>query len=212
MRKLVALCGVVLLFSVAAAAQDTSVASEAASPASSTATPPRYGGSSLFHWQVGMNYSYTRFRPGSTASFNLHGFNTSVVAYLKDWIGLEGDVGAGFGSTPSSGGPGNLSPGNLDAKLLTYGGGVRIAHRGDHRFEPWAHGLFGGARFRFTQTGGPSANLATINGYSYTLGTGVDYKLGARIYLRVQGDFLATHFISAWQKNAQIQSGLVILF
>ncbi|HEX2715888.1 MAG TPA: hypothetical protein VHM88_27205, partial [Candidatus Acidoferrales bacterium] len=79
MRKLVALCGVVLLFSVAAAAQDTSVASEAASPASSTATPQRYGGSSLFRWQVGINYSYTRFRPGSTASFNLHGFNTSAV-------------------------------------------------------------------------------------------------------------------------------------
>ena len=212
MRKFVALCGAVLLFSVAAAAQDNSVASEAASPASPTATPPRYGGSGLYHWQVGMNYSYTRFRPGSTASFNLHGFNTSVVAYVNDWFGLEGDVGAGFGSTPSTGGPGSLSPGNLDAKLLTYAGGVRIAHRGSQRFEPWAHGLFGGAHFRFTQTGGPSANLATTNAFSYTLGTGVDFKLGTRLYLRVQGDFLATRFLSTWQKNAQAQTGLVFLF
>lgn len=210
MSKFLALCGAVLFFSLTAAAQDNSTA-PATDPVAPAASPKASRNYDLPRWQVGINYAYTRFRPSSTANFNLHGFNTSAVFFMNNWFGLEGDAGAHFGTTPSSGGPGILTPGNLDAKLILYGGGPRIAHRGN-RFEPWAHAVFGGAHFRFTQTGGASASLAKLNAFSLATGGGVDFKFGPRVAIRVQGDFLGTRFFSTWQKSAQAQAGFVFSF
>lgn len=211
MRKFLALCSAVLFFSVAVAAQDIST-TPATSPATTTASPARYAPSEFNRWQIGVNYNYIRFRPSPGASFNLHGFNTSVSWYKNEWLALEGDVGAAFGSTPSSGGPGGLTPGGLDAKLVLYGGGPHLAYRQSQKISPWVHALFGGAHFRFDQTGAPSANLAKLNAFAYMLGGGVDIKLGSKISWRIQGDFLGTRFFSTWQKNAQAQTGIVLNF
>ena len=212
MRKFLALFAAVLFFSVAVAAQDNSTAPATTSSASAAASPARYGGSDLNRWEIAINYAYVRFRPSSSASFNLHGFNTSVTRYANDWFGLEADVGGSFGHTPATGGPGPFIVGNLRAKLLTYGGGPHIAYRRHNKVQPWGHVLFGGAHFRFPQTGPPSANFAKINAFSLVTGAGLDVKLGPHLAWRVQGDFLGTRFFSTWQKSAQMQAGFVISF
>ncbi len=211
MQKFLALCVAVLCFSVAVAAQDIST-TPATTPGATAASPARRGGSDLPGWQVGINYSFVRFRSESKEDFNMHGFNTSVTRYLNDWFGLEGDIGAVFGDTPATGGPGPFTAGNLRAKLLLYGGGPHLAYRHGSRIEPWVHAVFSGAHFRFSQTGAPTANLSKINAFAYAVGGGVDFKLGPHLYLRGQGDFLSTRFFDTWQKNAQVQAGIVINF
>ncbi len=210
MRKTLALCGAVLCFAVATAAQDNSAATAPVSPATATATPAPPTSFGLDRWQVGVNYAYTRFR--STSTFSMNGFNSSVTRYLNDTFGVEGDVGVHFGTTPSTGGPGPFTAGNLKAKLILYGGGLHIAYRHNQRIEPWVHVLFGGAHFRFTQTGGATAALTKLNNFAVVGGGGADIKLGTRLAWRVQGDFVGTHFFSTWQKNIQAQTGLVINF
>jgi len=202
MRKTLALCGAVLCFALAAAAQDNSAAPAAVSSATATATPARSSSFDLYHWQVGINYNYVRFRPSSGSSFQLNGFNTSLTRYLNDWFGLEADAGAAWGHTPSSG---PLSP-SQTAKFLFYGGGVHLAYRHKDRVEPWVHALVGGAHL-YPKTAGN--NLSALG---YAAGGGLDIKLHPRLSLRVQGDFLGTHFFSTWQKNFQFQTGLVINF
>ncbi len=211
MQKFLALCGAVLCFAVAVAAQDNSTA-PATTPGATTASPARRGGSEMPGWQVGINYNFVRFRSESRESFNMQGFNTTVTRYVSDWFGLEGYLGAVSGDTPASGGPGPFTAGNLRAKLIQYGGGPHLAYRHRSKFEPWVHALFGGAHFRFSQTGPPTANLTNINAFAYTVGGGADYKLGFHLYLRGQGDFMSTRFFKTWQKNAQIQGGIVINF
>jgi hypothetical protein len=210
MRKTLALCGAVLCFALAAAAQDNSAAPAAVSSATATAAPARASSFDLYPWQVGVNYVYTRFR--STTTFPMNGFNTSITRYLNDTFGVEGDVGAHFGTTPSTGGPGPFTAPSLKARLIFYGGGLHIAYRHNQRIEPWAHVLFGGAHFRFSQTGGPTASLTKLNNFALVGGGGADIKLGTRLAWRVQADFLGTRFFSTWQKNIQVQTGLVINF
>lgn len=208
MPKLLALCGAVLCFSLPAAAQDNP-GTPTATPASTAATPARWGTSEQSRWQVGLNYNFVRFRPGPTDSFNLHGFNTTLVMFGNNWFGLEGHAGAAFGNTPDTGGPGPFTVTHIAAHLITYGGGPHLARRGANKLEPWVHVLFGGGHFRFAQTGGPSAAFTTTNAFALTGGGGVDVKLAPRIYWRIQGDFLGTRFFSTWQKSVQFQTGFV---
>jgi hypothetical protein len=208
MPKFLALCGAVLLFSVAAPARDDS--NSVTPPPTSEATPaspPQYSSFNLPRWQVGVNFNYIRFSPGN--GLNMYGFNTSVAGYANDWFGLEGNVGANFGTTPSGGGSGPFSAGNVPTRLILYGGGPHLAYRHDQKFEPWVHALLGGAHFRFSQTGPPTASLAKTNAFAYTLGGGLDFKLGPHFACRSEVDFLGTRFFSTWQKSVQVQTGLV---
>ena len=60
MRKLFPLCGAVLFFSVAVAAQDNSAAPATPNPVS--AASPRALSSEAFNWQIAISYEYLRFR------------------------------------------------------------------------------------------------------------------------------------------------------
>ncbi len=81
-----------------------------------------------------------------------------------------------------------------------------MAYRRNPKFEPWAHGLFGGAHlFPQTANGG-------VNAIAYVVGGGVDFKLNPRVYWRIQGDFSQSHFFNDWQKHAEFKTGLVFNF
>lgn len=216
MRKFVALCGAVLCFSGVAAAQDSAPTLAASSPesaagggpASAAASPARPSYNEYFVWQVGVSYEYTRFRaPGG--SFQMNGISTSATRSLNSWFGLEGDVTAGFG-TISNGITFGPIPPNLNpaAKMIFYGGGPHLTRRNDSRIELWVHGLAGGTHFRFTQGGGPG----TANAFGLVAGGGADLKLSPRFYLRLQGDYLATRFFSAFQHSFQVKTGFVFNF
>lgn len=195
MRKFLALCGAVLCFSVVAAAQNNYAALAVSNSSSTAATPRRSTNSELYSWQLAISYEFLRFDV-SGADITLHGFNTSLTHFRNNWFGFEGDVGPAFGSTP----------GNITIKYLWYGGGPRLAYRRKPKFEPWAHGLFGGAHL-FPQTASGS-----LNAIAYVVGGGVDFKLNPRVYWRIQGDFSESHFFNDWQKHAQFKTGLVFNF
>ncbi len=209
MRFLLALCAIALCVVVPAAAQDNTSAPAATTSASVAPSPPQRGFSSEFPWQVGVSYEYVRFRvPGG--SFNLHGFNTSIVRYAGNWFGLEGDVSGDFGTIPKALTATFVSPPSaLKARLVLYSAGPRLAYRGNARIQPWVHALFGGAHARITQT---AKNPNTFNVFGMTAGGGVDIKVGPRASWRVEGDYLGTRFAKVWQKSVTIKSGIVFNF
>ncbi len=216
MRKFMALCGAVLCFSGVAAAQDSAptlaasnaVSAAGSSPASAAVSPARPAFNEYFSWQVAVSYEYTRFRTPD-GYFQMHGINTSATRFLNSWFGLEGDVGAAFGSIPNGVTFGTIPPNlNPAAHMVFYGGGPHLTRRSDSRIELWVHGLAGGSHFRFTQTSGPGS----ANGLGLVAGGGADWKLGPRTHLRAQGDYLGTRFFSTFQHSFQIKGGLVFNF
>jgi len=147
-------------------------------------------------WQLGLSYAFVRFRSAGLDT-NLNGIDTSLVRYLKEWLGVEGDVTAAF-TNELPHGPG---------KYLLYGGGVRIADRnGRRRLEPWGHVLFGGSYVQPQQAGGGRSGLGI------EAGGGVDWRWLTQLSLRVQGDWMRTHAFGAWQDNFQVAAGLVFNF
>ena len=195
MRRFLAVCILTLSCATVAVAQGNSLTAAANGPASSSPAAPARMASEYFNWQVAISYQYFRASAGGT-TVNLHGFNTSFTRFATEWIGLEGDVAAGFGDAPDG----------SRVKLLFYGAGPRIAYRRAEKIEPWGHALFGGTHLL------PQTSFGSTNGFGYVVGGGVDYKLTPRVSWRVQGDFVGTHFFSQWQKNGQFVTGLVFNF
>ncbi len=200
MRKFLALCGAVLWFAIAAAAQDNFAQPATSSPANVAPSPPRYN-SLEYPWQATASYEYIRFRPSSSgfssrSTFSMHGFNSSLTRYLNDWFGLEGNMGAAFGHTAD----------NQRAKFLWFGGGAHFSHRYRERWEPWAHVLVGGVHL-FPQTGFPGNK-----GVGYIAGGGLDYRLSPRANWRVEGDFVGTRLYGQTQSSFQFVTGLVLNF
>lgn len=195
MRKLLALCGAVLCFSVALAAQDNLAVLATPRPASATPRTPAFNRYESAPWQLAFSYEYFRADASGT-TLNLNGFNTSITRFVGPWFGLEADVGAAWGSAPNG----------QTAKFLWYGGGPHIVFRRSAKIEPWIHGLFGGAHLF------PQSAFGSPNAFGYMVGGGVDIKLSPRVFWRVQGDFVGTHFFNQWQNNEQVKSGLVFNF
>ncbi len=211
MRKFLALCGAVLCFSLAAAADDYSAAltAPAESPASPSPSPTRYSTGETVPWQVSVQYLFIRIRPGTGSGFNLHGFDAAVLRYTNDWFGIEGNVGAAFGNTPSTLTTFNPTAPSLRAKVIVFGGGPHITYHNASRIEPWGHALFGATHLRRTQTGaGPGSTTA----FTFAVGGGADFKIRPRLFWRAEGDLLMTRFFSAFQKNFQIKTGIVLNF
>lgn len=231
MRRILALCGAVLCFAVVAAAQENALAPAASNPVSVSArsalpespgatlaaapasssrsgVPRRARSSPEYPWQLGIGYTYVRVRPNVGSTFSLHGLNTHIAYYFSNSVGLKAEVSPLFGTTPSTVSTFNSVP-SLTMKALFFGGGPVIAYHNNSRIEPWVHGLFGGVHLRLTQT---SATPGTANAFAFQAGGGADYKLGPRLYWRVEGDYFGTRFFSTFQHNLAFKTGVVFNF
>jgi opacity protein-like surface antigen len=194
MRKLLLLCGTILCLSITAAAQDATASLDANGPAAEPAAPISFQVVDRTPWQLGVGYQYQHFKAlGQTIHTN--GYNTDITRFLNDWIGIEGTAIMGFGST-------SIKPGGK-AKSLFIGGGLHAAINEQGRFEPWVHGLIGWEHIRTAQG---------ISGLGFIGGGGVDFKIGPRLYWRVQGDYIGTRFKSFMQSGYAIGTGVVINF
>ena len=60
------------------------------------ADPPQYVQSvyETYRWQAYVGYEYLRFYEVPAIAKNSNGFMYSMVYYLKDWIGLDGELNA----------------------------------------------------------------------------------------------------------------------
>ena len=211
MRKLVLLCGFMLLSSVGAVAQsDISTIAAPSAPAAPPASPQFGSRNELTEWQISIGYQFNRFSmPSQTAngdtvpafSVNDNGLNVSFTRFFRSWVGLEAESAAGFGS--------GSAPQIPSAASIFVGGGPRFARRGHGRYEPWGHFLVGLEHFRFTQTAtayGSNNSLALVGG------GGVDIHMNQRTAFRVQADYLETSLFKLSQNNWQIGVGVVFNF
>jgi hypothetical protein len=168
-----------------------------AAPAPTPAPTPPFGHYEGYRFQLGVGYSYFRFR---SAPFNssMSGLQTSLSYFLNDWFAVEGNTIAAFGSSVFS---------NERSKALLFTGGARVAWRDSRRrFEPWMHGLIGGLHML------PQTAVGGKTGFAVQAGGGVDYRLSGRASARFGGDYIRSQLYSTSQNNFQIGGGLVINF
>jgi len=169
---------------------------EGAQPGSGGAQPSVfYGSRDDYRWQLGVGVEFFRFQ-SSRINASLVGLNTTVTYFTNSWFALEGNVITGFAPEIYE---------NEHVKMFGGAGGIRIGGR-KAKWEPWAHGLVGGDHLQ-PQTAGVSRNALMAQA-----GIGVDYRVHARLSLRVEGDWVYTGFFNQMQNNFQGVAGAVFHF
>lgn len=167
-----------------------------ADPASPSPTPRFvYGGRDDYRWQLGLSLAWVRFN-SSQFSANAIGIETSVAYFLNEWLGVEGSITAAFSPT---------TIGGNNVKVLVYGGGPKVAWH-QKRWEPWLHGIFGGAHEQ------PQTAAQSRNSYSITAGGGADYRWNPHLSFRAEGDYVRTGFFGQSQNNFKLAGGAVLHF
>lgn len=183
-----------------APANAASTAGEASAPAAPEPTPaarPRYifGSRDDYRWQLGVGFEYFRFQ-SRDFNANMYGVNTSVSYYTNSWFGVEGQVLTGFSTSTFFN--------NEHAKIFGGLGGIRVGSR-RAKWEPWLHGLVGGGHILPKDPGNSTSLMAIAGG-------GVDYRLHARLSLRVETDWVYSAFFRYSQNNFQTVGGVVLHF
>jgi outer membrane protein with beta-barrel domain len=176
----------------------TALSAEPASADPAAPSPkPRfvYGGRDDYRWQLGLSLALVHF---SSSQFNANaiGLETSVAYFLNEWLGVEGSVTAAI--SPSTTGTDHV-------KLVIYGAGPKVAWR-QKRWEPWLHGIFGGAHEQ-PQTAGNGRSS-----YAIEAGTGADYRWNPHLSFRAEGDYLRTGFFGQSQNSFVLAGGAVLHF
>ncbi len=154
-----------------------------------------YGGRDDYRWELGLGVTYLRFQ-SSAFNANAAGINTSVAYFTNDWFGIEGNITAAFAPTIFL---------NEHVKILTYGVGPKITWR-QKQWEPWLHGIFGGAHEQ------PQIADQSRSSYSIKAGGGADYRWNPRVSFRVEVNYVRTGFFNQSQNNFQLGGGIVFHF
>lgn len=144
--------------------------------------------------ELTLGYIFVRFN-SSPFSASMSGVNSSFTYFTSDWLAVEGETTAAFGSQSSS---------SFLAKYIFYGGGVKVAAP-EKRIRPWAHALFGGIHL-LPQT------AFSRNGVAIELGGGADVRLKSGLLLRVKADYVRSQVYSGGQNNFQAGMGMVYRF
>jgi len=169
---------------------------ENAEPASPQPQPKfLYGSREDFRWELGLAATWLRFR-SSVFNASAVGIDVSVVYFTNDWFGIEGDISAVFAPTIFM---------NEHVKIATYGAGPKIAWR-QRQWEPWLHGIFGGAHEQ------PAIADQSRRSYVIKAGGGADYRWNPRISFRLEGDYVRTGFFNQSQNDFQLAAGIVFHF
>ena len=171
-----------------------------AAPGEAPAAPPAkprfvFGDRDDYRWQLGMGVEIFRFLSNRFDS-TMVGTNTMVTYFTNGFFAFEGNVVTGFGSQIFQ---------NEHPKLFGGGGGIRVGSR-RARWEPWGHVLVGGAHLQ------PQTANASKRGLMVQTGGGVDYRVHARLSIRLEGDWVYTRFFSQSQNSFQGVAGVVLHF
>jgi opacity protein-like surface antigen len=186
-------------FATSTASSTTGFSTAFATPAPAAAPAPEpkflYGGRDDYRWQLGVGATYIRFH-SSIFNANAVGIKTSLTYFTNNWFAIEGNLSTAFASEVFA---------REHVKLIDYGAGPKIAWR-QKRWEPWAHGIFGGAHEQ-PQVAGSSKNT-----YSIQAGGGVDYRYNPRVSLRLEGNYVRTGFFHQSQNDFEVAGGIVFHF
>ena len=167
----------------------------AAKPAAPSPDPRfLYADREDYRWQLSVAFAWVHFR-SSVFNSNEFGIKTAVTYFLNDWLGVEGSLTGAFGGSVGA---------SQNARIGVYGGGPKVAWR-QKRWEPWLHGIFGGAHQ------GPQI-VAGRNSFSMQLGGGANYRWNPRVSFQAEADYLHTGFFHQTQNNFLFASGVVLHF
>jgi len=184
-------------FDAPAVATSLALPFDAADPGAPAPKPKfLYSRDDIVRWELGLGFNWIRFR-SSIFNANAVGLKTSVTYYTNDWFGIEGNLSAAWGP--------DVFP-RQRAKLLVYGGGPKITWRRYKRWDPWLHGIFGGAHEQPQTTGNSKST------YSIQLGGGANYNFNYRLSGRLEGNYVRTGFFGQSQNNFQLGAGVVLHF
>jgi hypothetical protein len=158
--------------------------------------PPQgvYGVFPKYDWEVSAGYTFLRFYEVPGVSENANGAYGSVVYYLKDWIGAEGEVNAAFGTLSGS-----------TCHFALPAGGVRLRWPLSGGIEIWGHALAGVSNLSQTPYGKSTA-------FAYEAGAGVEIRTHRRWAYRIEGDAVGTFFFNTYQVSPKVSAGVVYKF
>jgi len=199
---LLAVAALVVLFTLAAAAQDY----------------PKF--------EVPVGFSFVNVHPNQAAltSFNIFGGGGGFVYNVTPLIGIKADF---MGYTQGSGQKLTQNGqylGNVSGNLFTYMFGPQFKkHSG--KFQPFGEALFGAAHSNLDANickleGSCGSGSGNNNGFAMEFGGGLDIPLTKSIQFRpVEVDYVGTHFgsnhvanYSAWQANFKYVAGVNFTF
>jgi opacity protein-like surface antigen len=191
MRRGIRLLSLVLLLPGALAARDV----------------PRieiFGGYSHFRMPGGFDLDSLIF---TVDDANLNGWNVTVTGNLNRWLGAEGDFGGYSGTVKTiyakTGGVDNRS-----VRIHSYLFGPRFLYRGDHRFTPFIHALFGTVVLVQAPLTGTSKST-----FGLALGGGLDIRVVHHLAIRaIQADYLRSRFGTSVENNLRLSFGAVLRF
>jgi len=176
---------------------EPSVPEPAPAPMPAPAATPKFvfGDRDDYRWQLGLGVEFLRFH-SSVLDASIVGVNTTVTYFTNTWFAVEGNLITAFGPPPN---------GDNHVKYFQGAGGFRIGGR-RARFEPWVHGLVGGAHLQ------PQTAKGSRNALSATGGGGLDFRVNSRLSLRAEVDYVYTGFWSEVQNSFQATAGVVFHF
>lgn len=171
--------------------------SEGAVPGAAPADPQ--GVQSVFvnyNWQAYFGYTFFRFYEVPGRQVNTNGFNYSMVYYLKNWVGLDGE----FAATKTS-------QSGINGWFLFGGGGPRFRWSGPRGIELWGHVLFGYSHFT------PQTPFGKQGAFAFEAGGGGDVNIfRTRWALRVGADMVGSHYFGTYQYSPKAFAGVVYKF
>jgi opacity protein-like surface antigen len=195
MRNFTLFLAMLLCATVSATGQDLTVGVSLQTPTAS-GSPRAAAGFAPKAWQLTVGYQYNRIDiRGAFKPFDTNGLSASVTRYFGSLPGIEAEVGSGFGTAASG----------VSAKSVFVGAGPHLAYRRHSRFEPWVHGLVGAEHFNFGGVPFPGKTTSA----AWTAGGGMDYRFDSGFALRLQADYLGSHFGGAYQRNLQVAGAIV---
>ena len=163
-------------------------------PAEGQEEPPQvelYGGYNYVHFSVKANVAGFP----ATATFNANGGSGQLEYNANRWLGIVGDLGGYYVSTPPTAG------------AFSYLFGPRLNLR-SKRVTPFAQALFGGT----VATGG-IGQVGAQNAFATTAGGGFDIRVSKSVAIRpVQAEYFMTKFtdgLNNRQNNFRFGAGIV---
>ena len=160
--------------------------------------PPQYvqGVRVIYNWQAYFGYTFFRFYEVPGTQVNTNGFNYSMVYYLKNWFGVDGE----FAAT-------RTSQSAFNGWFLFGGGGPRFRWSGPRGLELWGHVLFGYSHLT------PQTPFGTQSAFAYEAGGGADINvLRTRWALRIGADMVGSHYFNTYQYSPKAFAGVVYKF
>jgi hypothetical protein len=148
-----------------------------------------------YAWQAYVGYSFVRFYELPNTTKNTNGYNFSVVYYIKDHLGIDGEFQGD-----------HLSQGGTGGWLLFAGGGPRFRWALPRNMEIWAHGLGGWSHFT------PQTAAGNRQAPAFEAGGGLDIAFRSRLSLRFAADCVGTYYFGTYQFSPKGSAGIVFKF